>query len=120
MDAIDEGTTPEWEFYLIDGNGDPVPYTALASLEATLYDKETGELINDRAHQDALNDHDFSLNADGRGTWKLTPEDTALRRPGADFEVHVLLLEWTYRSLGMRNGKFEYTHRINNLRQTPA
>lgn len=119
MDEINEGTTPEWEFDIVDGNDDPLPYTALLTLEATLYDKETGAIINDRNHQDVLNDHGFTLNGDGHGKWKVAPEDSAVLHPGADFEVHVLMLEWTYAS-GLKDGKFLYVHRINNLGHTPT
>lgn len=119
MDEINEGTTPEWEFDIVDGNGDPLAYTSLTTFEATLYDKETGAIINDRHHQDVLNDHGFTLDGDGHGKWKVAAADSVVLHPGADFEVHVLLLEWTY-SAGAKNGKYEYVHRINNLGQTPS
>lgn len=114
MDEINERTTPEWAFDLIDGAGDPIEATALNEFTATLYDKETGDIINDRDEQNALNANQFTVDADGHGLWKLTPEDTAVLHPGTDFEVHVLLLEWTYNA-GTKFGKYEYMHRINNL-----
>jgi hypothetical protein len=77
--TFNELSSGEYSATLVDEHGDPVPLSEITSLQLTLVDFNTGEVINDRDHQDALNTNDVTVHpTSGLLTWSIQPEDNII------------------------------------------
>ena len=93
---------------------------ALSSLHAitlTLYDKESGTIINSRSDQDVKNTNNVTITSGGVLTWSVQPADnpivgTNIRVGG--HETHVALFEYTWAS-GAAAGKHELEIEVRQL-----
>ena len=88
-----ERTTPLYYVTLVDAAGEPIP--DLATLTLTWYDLPTGEIVNARDHQDALNANQVIFAA-GVVNWQMTEEDTAMLDEGHEAETRIAMWEWTH------------------------
>lgn len=114
--AIDELTNPPYEAVLKDEDGIPVQAAQLTSLTFTLYDDETGEIINSRNDINGLNANGMTLDSSGNLVWQPNKEDMAIVTVSKSLEVHVLLLEWI-RNGGTRHEKHEVVFQVRNLKK---
>lgn len=105
MDTIHEGSSAVYTATVSDPDGAAVPLDAYTSILLTLYDEYTGNIINSRHDQDALNANDVTIEADGTLTWQIQPEDTVIQSTTRKGEWHIALFvfNWT-------TGR--YTHRV--------
>lgn len=106
--TINERTTARYTALAVDETEEPIPASSLSTLTLTLYDKASGEIINGRQAQDALNANGVSVDESGNVEWIITPDDTPVvgtPRPGL-VETHIALFEWTWAG-GTKAGKHE-------------
>lgn len=85
MDCINEESSALYVAYLRDPEGEPVTLAQLTGLELTLFDPDTGAIVNGRDDQNALNANDVTVEdvEDGEETiakvsWQIQPEDTVI------------------------------------------
>ena len=123
---VNERSSALYTATLNDEKGDPVTVSALATLTVTLYDKATGDIINSRNGQDALNANDVTLHAtSGALTWKMKAADNPINTPATieagDYERHIALFEWTYdmSGSGVGDGKHEVIIDVLSLTKVP-
>ncbi len=103
---------------LLDEMMQPVPVQG-TSINATLYDKASGEIINGRDHQDIKNTNGGSLGADGAFAFVGDPEDSVIVDPTVrGSELHILLIEWGYQ-VNSKRGKMEVQIAVRNLSKVP-
>lgn len=110
-----EQTSPEFTATLVGEDGvTPIPGSTLTTLVLTLY-ADNGDLtiINDRDHQDVLQQNGVTVDEFGLLTWILDPLDLRILDDALPFERHIALLEWTW-GVG-RAGKFELVLVVRNL-----
>lgn len=94
--------------------GVAVPASALSTLTLTLYDRQTGTILNSRDGQDVLNTNGVTVDSAGLFAWGLTPLDTIIIDVTKALETHVGLFTWTYDS-GTKTGRHEIVHVVRNL-----
>ena len=96
------------ELNAVIGSGD------MTTLIGTLYEEVTEVVINSRDEQDMLNANGATLDGSGNFTLQLDPADNAILVDANEYEIHVLLLEWTYAS-GAKGGNAEVSVYVKNL-----
>jgi hypothetical protein len=91
-----EQTTPTLNANIVDSDEVPVPGTTLTSIALTLYDEDTGAIINNRDHESVLAG-DVTVDTNGLLTWVLEQADTPILNDKLREEPHVALFEiaWT-------------------------
>lgn len=92
---LTESQSAQYSGILKDELGDPVPSTEIQTLTLTFYDYATGDIINGRDHQDALNANDVTMDDYGVVTWVITPEDTGFILPSTSAK-RIALFEATW------------------------
>ncbi len=105
---------------IVDETGTAIPSTTLATLVLTLYDRETGTIINSVSQTNILNTGRGTVSATGELTITLTPADNALVTSAKAREQHVMLVEWTYPAGGAKAGKQELEFSVDNIAKTIA
>ena len=108
---------------LLQDSDDPqsvVPGSSLLSLTLTLYDVETGQIINQRDNQDVLNTNQVTVDENGLLTWYMQPEDTIIvtdELPPDSTEQHIALFTftWTRTPLPDGVGREQVYHFIKQL-----
>lgn len=110
---FDELTTPLYQLTLLDDEGAVI--TDVDSLVLTFYDRESGDAINSRNEQDALNANDVVFSG-GVISWRLQLDDTIVIDAGNEHELRIALWEWTYSPAGETlSGKHVARMRVRNL-----
>lgn len=100
-----EGTTRFITFTLLDQDGNTI--TSLDSLALTLFDKNTGDIIN------SLDGTDVSASfSAGTITYELVIASMGIHNTDLDEEIHVALFEWGFS--GSRAGKHEFEFTVVN------
>jgi hypothetical protein len=93
---INEGSTRTYKITLLDSDGEtPIPSADVTSILATLYDIETGGIINDREDQSIKNENNGTYHAtSGLLTLTLQADDNTVvtERPHGERERHRLEL----------------------------
>lgn len=113
---VNEKTTFLYTGTLVDENGVSLGPIDMSTLTVTLYDQDTGAIINGRNNQNALNANNFVLtaNASGNLTWDSLPADSPIINLAKETEVHIALLQWTF-ATGTKAGRKEIAIRVVNL-----
>lgn len=88
---------------LVDEVGVAVP-TPL-TMTATLYDRDTGTVINGRNDQNILGVNGGSVDGSGNFVFHLSPADNVIVNTENAYEMHHLLLKWTYNNGQPDNGR---------------
>lgn len=97
---VKQTSSATWTGYIKDASGAAIASADIDSMTMTLYDKSSGEVINDREDQSILDENDVTVHAtSGLVTWELQPEDniivsTTLEERKA--EEHIALVIVTY------------------------
>ena len=108
-----EGTSPRLIGTVRDGAGIAKPGAQLTTLTVTLYNQETGLVINGRQ------DFDIKPFVDGAGvlTWDMDIADQPIMDDSKVSEVHVALVKCTYPT--NKGFKQEVRFTVRNLAQVP-
>lgn len=94
--TCNERTSPIYTGTLTDSVGDAVPLAAISTLTLTLFDQQTGQILNSRDSQDVKNANNVTVAAtSGLLTWQLQPADTAIIDGAKAVERHLALFTWT-------------------------
>lgn len=112
---INEETTGRLRFPLLDEDAEAVALANLVTLTLTLYDADTGTIINSRNAQNVLNTNNVTVSSSGLVEWALQPEDTLLVGSSI-LEEHVALFRWTW--TGGQQSE-EIRHYVRNLGFVP-
>jgi len=96
-----------------------IPLASIDTVTLTLYDEETGDVINSRDDQDIKNANQGVITAGGDLTLRLGPLDNALQNSTFDelaVESHIARFSWTWSDgVETRTGKEEYRFRVQKL-----
>tara|TARA_R100000808_G_C2154987_1_gene166576 strand:+ start:8339 stop:8731 length:393 start_codon:yes stop_codon:yes gene_type:complete len=114
---LDEGTLAKYTATITDEAEAAIGSSSLTTLTLTLYDAETGTIINSRDDQNVLNTNNVTVDSAGLLTWLIQPGDNAIigtRRRAGMYEKHVALFEYTWSS-GSKASKHELTLEIRQL-----
>ena len=114
---LDEGTLAKYTATITDEAETAIALSAMTTLTLTLYDAETGTVINSRNDQDVLNTNNVTVSSAGLLTWLIQPADNAIvgtRRRAGQYEKHVALFEYTWSS-GSKASEHEVTLEIRQL-----
>lgn len=114
---VNEGSTFEWTGTMKDENGLALAPTDLASLTCTLYDEDTGQIINSRNSQNVLNANNFTLSSASSAniSWDSPMADNPIIDDAKETEVHIALIRWTYGTGAAFGGSKEIAIRVVNL-----
>jgi len=103
---------------LQDENGSPVGSSSLTSITLTLYDKYTGEMLNNRNEQNILNANGVTIDTDGFISWLMDPADNRIVNAEGRPEDHVALFEWSWAS-GTKKGNAELILQVLAVENVP-
>lgn len=116
--TVPELSTAMITFTAKDEAGAAIPGSDLDSLTVTLFEKESGEVINSRERADILGANGGSVDEDGVGVWIMEPEDNAIVLANRSSEEHIALFEWGWNA-GGRQGKATVRIVVQNLAMVP-
>ena len=123
---IDEANSAEVSLTLHDTNDVGIDPASLSTMVLTLYDLDTGTIINSRDDQDVLGggtgQNNVTLAAGGVTTWYMQGADNIIVTASSFVERHIALFEWTWDPTdgnGPRDGKKEIELDITNLNRVP-
>lgn len=89
FDPVNEDSSALYTATLVAADGTPIGSSLLQSLTLSLYDTATGEFINSRELQDALNDNNVTVSVLGEIQWEMQPEDNPILNDEGTNETHV-------------------------------
>lgn len=91
-----ERTSARYSGTLKDELGNVVPGANLTALLLTLYDLETGTVLNSRSAQNVLNANGVTVDGSGVVVWLMDPADNAIVTTGRSSERHraVFDIQW--------------------------
>lgn len=120
---IEENGEFAYDYDLIDRHGVRVPTADIASIVMTLYNQETGAIINSRDRVDVFNanggTYDSTVTGTTRpGTVEFVPEDNPIINDALSVETHVALFEAEWIDHGRRS--WEVYIQVKNLRLATA
>jgi hypothetical protein len=119
-----ELTTGYYTFSFVDDAQQAVEAALIESLQCTLYDAATGQVVNSRFHQNVRNANQGTLTTTAGPPMattfelELLPVDTAMLDQGHSSEQRVLLFQWTWAG-GQRAGAHQVSFVVNNLTFVP-
>ncbi len=116
--AVKEGTTTRTTGVLRDHLRNPIAAAQLQSMTGTLYDRLSDAIINSREAQNFLNANGCTIDASGNWAVVLVAADNAMKVATRANEVHVLLIEFSYKVAGdetVYTGKQEIWYVVQNL-----
>lgn len=118
---LPENTTPILRAKIVDELGGPLSGDVLLTLTLTIYNRDTGTIINGRDHVNILNanggvvydayENDVLVS---RLLFQLTANDMAILEDSLPGEGRVALLEWSWNG-GASRGKHEVWFTVENL-----
>ena len=111
---VNELTTSKYTAQLVDENGDNIQLADLDTLLLTLYDAQTGTVINSREGQDVLNNNGVVVSSIGYLTFVMEPEDNPIINDSVATELHKMLFMGTY-AAGAKTLRHEFPFRVVNL-----
>jgi hypothetical protein len=115
---VNEKVSARYTADVQDDEGNAIAAASLTTLTLTLYDKDTGDIINSRNDQDVLNTNGVTVDGSGNLTWIIDPDDNAIVTSTSKVEDHVALFEWTWNS-GAKEGRHEVFLHVKNLTKVP-
>lgn len=121
--AIAEEATAFLTTVARDTDGVGIPAASLDALTVTLYDEESGDIINTRDQQSILNEQGGTVDGVGNVSLRLDPADTPILDDTLTHEWHIALFEWNWQ-VGSPPvsyyGKAEVKHKVRNLEKVPG
>lgn len=114
--TVKERTTAVYRATIQDETGAALGAALLTTLTLTLYDEQTGTILNARSAQNVLNANNVVVDANGVLTWTMQPADNALVTSTQVVERHIALFTFTW-SGGTKTGRWEAAFTIANLGQ---
>lgn len=119
--TVNEQTTFLYTCTLKDESGVVIPLSAVSSLTITLYDEDTGAIINSRDGQNALNANNVTLHStSGLLSWIAQPADNAIvtaTRVAGSVEKHKVLFKWTWAT--SKKGNHELQILVRQMTKVP-
>lgn len=115
-DYIAEGSTPRFEFQIIDADGAGFKP---ADLWVTLYSYRDKSIINSRERIAILDQNGGTVDSSGNVVWQMETGDTPIVHSDSNVETHEALFEWEWNA-GAFNNKHVIEHRIINLTKVPV
>ncbi len=118
--AVNEGANAIYTASLVDSSSDGISSTAFSRLTVTLYDRDTGTILNGRNKQSFLStvqgstNNNIVVSSSGLLTWQMQPEDTRIVNaalPTGASETHIALFEWGWDS-SANSGSAEATFTV--------
>jgi len=113
LGTINEGASALYTATLLDETGAVIDGTALDSLVLTVYDVDSGAILNSRNAQNVKNANGVTITALGALAWTLAPADNAILGKGAT-ERHAAYFLATWAS-GAKKCPHEMTWLVRNL-----
>lgn len=121
--VANEQSSGRYSATVTDESKSPLPASSLTTLMLTLYDVDTGTIINRRDGQDVLNANDVTVDGDGNLIWSMKAEDSIIvdadAHPVGEKEKHIALFRWTYNG-GYDAGEHEFIHYVKNIGKVAA
>lgn len=114
FDVIQD-TSGHYSAVIVDEDDAVVPATDLTAVTLTLYDTASGDIINDRFEQDALNVNDVTIDSEGNLVWAFTSDDMPRLHTDRVAELHTALWKLTWNS-GASQLYHEVNFRVNKVR----
>ena len=111
-----ERTSSRYTGQIVDEVGVGVPASLLVTLTLTLFDDDTGAIINSRNHQNVLNANGVSVDSVGMVVWIIDPLDVVVLS-GREIESHTAVFAWTWS--GSKAGNHSFQMAVANARQVP-
>jgi len=112
-----ERTSAVYTSTIEDDQGNAIPLASISSIQLTLHDVATGEIINSRDDQDVLNANNVTIHAtSGLLTWVLQLEDNIIQTAVSVVEHHIALFEFIASG---RSSKHEVNVYVSNLSKVP-
>lgn len=114
---LDEKTLAKYTATIKDEAGAAIATADITTLTLTLYDVETGTIINSRNAQNVHNTNNVTVSSEGVLAWTIQALDNAIvgtRRRAGQYEKHVALFEYTWSS-GSKASKHEVILEIRQL-----
>ena len=99
---------------LVDENNAAIDITVVESLELTLYDSTTDEIINNREDQNVLNLNGVTLDCDGTLTWLWEALDMPRLHTTKAAETHIALFRVVWGS-GVKQLLHDVAFRVNKV-----
>ncbi len=115
-ESIPAGSVSNFVGILNNKKDIPVPASDILVLTLTLYDLESGLVINNRLEQSVLNENGGIVDEVGTLDMTFDEKDNVLLDATKLYETHIALFEWTEKSTG-EDGKHELIHIIRNLEE---
>lgn len=107
----------------LDANGSPVTLANMVSITMTYIDLKSGDTINSRLNQDALNANNFTYHAtSGLFTWDMQPGDVAIvnsETPVGGLEKHLAVILFVWDS-GNEKLPIEILIKVRDLEYMPV
>lgn len=91
--TLTELTSSLYTADLVDETGAAVSGASLDTLTLTVYDVDTGTILNSRSQQNVKNVNGVTISAGGALVWTIAPADVAIIDDTKQFEQHVALFE---------------------------
>lgn len=116
--AVKERSTQKYTATIKDEADAAIAGTSLTTLTLTLYDEETGTILNGRDDQNVLNANNVTVDGAGLLTWTMQPLDNQIVTTALAQERHLALFEWTY-AAGAKSGYHEIAFVVINAANRP-
>lgn len=112
--CVKEKETGIYSFTLTDEAGVAVGGSTLTTATLTLYEPESGTIVNSRNAQSIINMNDVSIDEAGLVTWSQRIADLTILDASRGTEVHRALFFFTWQD-GLRGKPHEADFVIDNL-----
>lgn len=117
LGTMNERQTASYTATFKDENDTTVPGGDLETLTLTLFDADTGKILNSRQEQDVLNDNDVVINESGGLEWTVDPEDVRIVNPRTQYgetETRVAIFTYTWDS-GNKTGRHRFEFKVRRI-----
>jgi len=125
IEPVKEGSSATVRFKVYESAadrdaGNPMPIGSLDTLSVTLYDEQTGTIINDREDVDSKDANWGTFDTDtDEAVLEFEPADNPIVTASEELERHVLEITATYTAAsGQRTVKDEIIFTVENLTKT--
>lgn len=112
--ALKEKETGIYSFTLRDEGGAAVAAASLTSVTLTLYEPESGTIVNNRSSQNVLNQNNVTIDSNGQVAWSIQLADVTILDATRPTEVHRALFFFTWQS-GAKGKPHEVDLVLENL-----
>lgn len=117
---LNERETGTYSFTLMDENKLPVSAGQLTGATLTLYEPDSGSIVNSRSGQNVLNLNNVTIDAAGLVKWSIQLADVTLLDAAKSHEIHRALFFFSWSAGGDAKGKpHEVDLQLENLGKLP-